>query len=669
MRKIACYIALLGVILLVSCEKETLDPRTNPRFSVTIIQEISASGVQLGADIYDFGDEEILEYGFVYTQSNSSPSLDQDDYVSKQGRPESSFELVANHSMTLGKKYYVSAFLRTPTTLVFSKSMEFVSQGSEGFIVNSVEWPERIYKEQRIVVKGSRFSRQKDNYKIKVGIFDAYPEVLDSNTVSIPLPLGLLTQTIGQDLETELQIEIGEKRYTEKRVLKYQEPVFETQPIQLIDFDEEVLIKGDFLDLGEIKIKIGNQEIPGLIATKNELRFFPYKGTGLNPTTAEPEITYSVRGINYPLGKIFRINGPKISGEKIILSRQSQVIPAVNFNLGQISDIKFYEEDGQEIYLEVSGGSTSGITVNTQSGIYPGRKFKMQFKSFGILSNFAEFEIANPVVVIKAKVQPYKYTTDDLALVSNGNAYLLTNQGIIEETLDGQFKQQKIADLPANFNQRYQYIKQVVEGGFVIGGGGTINAQPFYDLYYFSLEKLQWEKLPNLPAPYTSFNLVTSKNGFLVFQQAKELFNEVVGENWTLNLQSKIWERLPTDQERYLVTQTFYHNGETYLYGLKYSMPKRSIYRMRADFSWELYIDLPSSNNSNFANPLVRDGKFYVISNSPYYITEIDLVNRSLGGYTYPYSYFYGKVPVVYSEGIYLLSSENIQEDIRLNLF
>ncbi len=655
--------------MLTACEKETLDPRTNPRFSMALIQEISANGVQFGANVYDFGGEDILEYGFVYTANSVAPNLNTDDYVSAQGRPEAYFELMANHSLTLGRKYYVSAFFRTSSGLIFSKSMEFVSQGSDGFLVKSVEWPEIIYKDQKLLVKGSRFSRQKANYKIKLGIFDVYPEVLDTNTISIDLPVGLLSQTTGQDLETVLQIEIGEKRYTEKRVLRFQEPIFETQAIQAIDFDEEVIIKGDFLDLGPISIKVNNQVINGLSATKNELRFFPYKGTGLKPTMAEPEITFSVRGKSYPLGKVFRINGPKISEEKIILSRQSQVIPAVNFNLGQLSDIEFYDEDGEEINLEVIEANTSGITVNTLSGIYPGRNFKMQLKSFGILSNFAEFEIANPVVVFKAKVQPYKYTNEDLALVKNGNAYILTKQGIIEETLDGQFMQRKITDLPADFSQRFQYIKQVVEGGFVIGGGGNSNYQPFYDLYYFSLEKLQWEKLPNLPAPYTSFKLVTSKNGFLVFEEAKELFDEVVGEKWTLNLQSKIWERLPTTENRYFVTQTFHYNGETYLYGLNYTDPRRSIYRMRDDFSWELYIDLPNSNNSNFANPLVFEGKFYIISNGPYYITEINLDTKSFGGYTYPYSFFYGKVPVVYSEGIYLLSSENIQEDIRLNLF
>ncbi|WP_332911205.1 hypothetical protein [Algoriphagus boritolerans] len=251
-----------------------MEPRTNPRFSVTIIQEISASGVQFGADIYDYGNEEILEYGFVYTQSTGAPNLNQDDYVGAQGRPEAHFELVGNHSMTLGKKYYVSAFLRTSTSLVFFRSHGICKQGSEGFIINSIEWPEVIYRDQNLVVKGRRFSRQQANYKVKLGQFDLYPNLVDSTTVLLPLPEGLLTQTTGQDLEMELRIEISEKVYTEKRVLKFQEPEFEKQEVQKINLDDEVVIKGDYLNVGFYKILIENVGMIEENASKNALSFF-----------------------------------------------------------------------------------------------------------------------------------------------------------------------------------------------------------------------------------------------------------------------------------------------------------------------------------------------------------------------------------------------------------
>jgi hypothetical protein len=311
--------------------------------------------------------------------------------------------------------------------------------------------------------------------------------------------------------------------------------------------------------------------------------------------------------------------------------------------------------------------------VNSQYGVYPARRFKMQIKSFGILSNFAEVEITNPVALIQGKEKHYKYSRKDLAITSAGNAYILTNEGVIEETLDWQFKQQKIANLPVDFSKRIQFIWHVVEGGFVIGGGGTNNLGAFSDLYYFSIEKLQWEKLPDLPEPFTSFKLVNSKNGFLVFEDALKVFSEAQGEKWTLNLQSKVWERLVTDPRRFFNLQSFYYNGESFAFGIEYMSSSRAFYRMKNDFSWEVYFETPNfQENSEFSTPLVIGGKYYIFSYRLGYIAEFDLNSKSLKSYPFPFSHFSGNIPVKYSDGIFTLSGgdrDNIYEDIRLDLY
>ncbi|WP_111670573.1 kelch repeat-containing protein [Algoriphagus litoralis] len=668
MRRISSYVALLGMLFLWSCEEETLEPRTNPRFSVTIVQEISSSGVQFGADIYDYGNEEILEYGFVYTQSTGAPNLNQDDYVAIQGRPGEHFELVANHSMTVGKKYFVSAFLRTSTAIVFSKSIEFVSQGSEGFIINSVEWPELIYKAQNLVVKGRRFSKQRANYKVKLGQFDLYPNLVDSTTLMLPLPEGILTQTTGQDIEMELRIEINEKVYTERKVLKFQEPVFESQELQLIDFNEEVSIKGQFLDLGTITLRIGTQILSGLRAGQNELRFFPHKGTSIKPINGEVEITYEARGISYPLGKIFKVNGPKIESNKVVLSTENPVIPAVNFNLENSGDIQFLDEKGEIINLEIVKSDISGITINTIQSIYPGRKFRTQIRSRGLVSNFVDIEVINPVVKIQAKTREFAYDTSSPALVSGDFAYVLSSQGVIRESLDGKFIQQKVADLP--FTSRWLVISQVVEGGFIYGGGLNDSSLPVFDIYFFDLQTQRWSKLPNLPEPYNSFQTVTSKDGNLIFEQAINYSNEVEGERWKLNLQSKTWEKLPASIGKFIRFQTFNQNGETYLYGLENLQENKALYRMRADFTWERYLEIPREKETpDFFAPVLIGSKYYILSNYSYVMEEIDLIFKSFKPYSMPFHEYSAVVPVVGKGSIFILSNHGFHIDIRLDLF
>jgi len=670
MRKIASFLALSWAVLLVSCEEETLDPRTNPRFSVTIIQEISASGVQLGADIYDFGDEEILEYGFVYTQSNGSPSLDQDDYVSKQGRPESSFELVANHSMTLGKKYYVSAFLRTPTSLVYSKSMEFISQGSEGFIVNSIEWPELIYRDQKLVVKGRRFSKQLGNYKVKLGQFDLYPNLVDSTTLLLPLPEGLLTQTTGQDIEMELRIEISEKVYTERKVLKFQEPVFEKQDPKRIIFDQEVIIKGDFLDQGIAQVKIGNILKDGLNAKKNEINFTLSRSDIKSPTQSDPEVSVIVRGLTYNLGKIYYFDAPKITSDKIILNKNTQLIPIENFYSEDIFLNQFFDEGGSRIDFTIRDYSDKGIAVEVFGTTFKDRNFKMRVSSFGILSNLVDVEVSLPVVKIDVGSRNFSYTSQDLALISGEKVIVLTNDGVIIESPAQKFQQEKIANIPIDLTSRFLGVRQAVYGGFVFGGGRTyLGDQYFQDLYYFSLEKMVWEQIPNLPESINGFNRVVSKGGLLIFEDATIDYQTNVGEKWSFNLQSKTWERISASNLNFWDFQTFYFGGETYLHGREYSSTTSAIFKLKADFTWEKVIDTPSlTQSSMFATPLVKQGKYYVFSGTRYSIIEIDLNTKQIKEYPYPYSYE-GRIPIPYSKGVYMLPANRVLEDIRFEFF
>lgn len=668
MKKVTIYLGILSAFLFISCEEETLEPRTNPRFSVTNVQEISSSGVQLGADIYDYGDEEILEYGFVYTQSSSAPDLNQDDHVSRQGHPEARFELVANHSMTLGKKYYVSAFLKTANSLVFSKSMEFISQGSEGFIINSIEWPELIYKDQKLLVKGRRFSKQRNNYKVKLGLFDLYPDLVDSNTFTINLPIGLLTQTTGQDIETELKIEINEKSYTEKRVLKFQEPVFESAPLQMINTDQEVVIKGDFLDLGIVSLKVGGIGIPGLAAMRNELRFSPFINTNLSTTQSNFDVTYTVRGKSYALGKVFALKGPQITVAQILLSNVSQVIPAVNLNYTTLNDNKFFDETGKQIGLPITKVDASGIFVNSQLGVYPGRRFSMQVRSFGLPSNFVTVEVANAIARIRASNRNFSYVKDYPAFVSNAKAYILTQQGIVEETLDGNYVQKKVLDLPAG--SRWEYIKTSVGNGFIFGGGkAQFSNPPYYDLHFFSSENMKWERLPDLPILFDQNTIVTSKLGALIFEK-QDLSNGVFTERWKLDLQSKVWEKLPSLDAGFRSFQSFYYNGEAMNYAIELSTGIKVIYRMRDDFTWEKFLETSSITHfSDFTAPVLLNGKYYIFSQNAGSLVEIDLQSKSIKVFGYSYADFSGVLPVAISDAIILLGNSQYHVDIRPGLF
>jgi hypothetical protein len=161
-------LSILSVSLFSGCQKEEdVKPATNPRFSVAFIQEIDESGVQFAANVFDHGSDEILEYGFVYSQT-AVPLVEKDEVVRESGKPGQVFELKGIHSMKVGNQYQVAAFMKTSKGIVYSKVISFISKGSLGFIFSEFVSPDLVYFGDTVVVKGSNFSKSLSNYRVMV---------------------------------------------------------------------------------------------------------------------------------------------------------------------------------------------------------------------------------------------------------------------------------------------------------------------------------------------------------------------------------------------------------------------------------------------------------------------------------------------------------------------
>jgi hypothetical protein len=639
MRRIGNYIALIWIVLFVSCEEESLEPRTNPRFSVTIIQEISSSGVQFGADIYDFGNEEILEYGFVYSQATKVPSLSQDDFVSAQGRPGESFELTANHSMTVGKKYYVSAFLKTSTSLVFSESVEFVSQGSEGFIITSVDWPDVIYKGQKLLVKGRRFSKQKYNYKIKLGQFDLYPDLLDSNTFTVDLPIGLLTETTGQDIETELRIEINEKSYTEKRVLKFREPVFESQPLQKIDFGDEVVIKGDFFDLGSGFIVCQGQQYRDLPISKTEIRFKPYLASGFpEDGEANPILYYEIRGVRYELGRLFQLNPSYLDQKEISLKNGLNYLTGRNFNVLDPSGNQIEDQFGNIYTWNTQLISKDSIEVYPDEYSFPEREFSIRMKNYGQYSNSVPVKLSMPVVRRLTGHRIYYNNWIHSATFFNNKGYLLNNEGVFEESLEKGFENKLISDLPDQI--LVAEIVTSVSGMFIFGGGIDEQRVARKKLYSFSLQSKKWEQLPDLPNGNYNFSRIYQVSDGIVFEAGFKVLPivDVVtnGEKWHLSLPGNVWTRLgDVDFDDSSSSSTFYHNGFSYSLRSSWNSSGAILERYNETLgSWNFLSQISTELLSR--NIALLNNNLYIVGGEGY-LVEINMSTYATKGFYHPY--------------------------------
>ncbi|EMS35206.1 hypothetical protein C943_02281 [Mariniradius saccharolyticus AK6] len=118
---------ILFVLFLSACAEVELAPRKNPRLSAATVQKIDPVSVRFAAKVYDYGTQEVVEYGFVYNDK-PTPRVGDGITISRAGKPDDFFELETAHTMVPGRKYLLVAFMRTTNGITYSGIVEFVNQ-------------------------------------------------------------------------------------------------------------------------------------------------------------------------------------------------------------------------------------------------------------------------------------------------------------------------------------------------------------------------------------------------------------------------------------------------------------------------------------------------------------------------------------------------------------
>lgn len=154
---------LFFIVILASagCTDDEIIPREYPRLETLEVTNISDSGATFNARIILLGNQDIIEYGFVwhpdYGFPHVEPTLGSNRIFLTEGITEGDFS--ANITTTLYKNriYSVKAFAKTEEYTVYGKNIEFKSLGSraaifEDFTPKIGAWGDTIN------IKGKNFS-------------------------------------------------------------------------------------------------------------------------------------------------------------------------------------------------------------------------------------------------------------------------------------------------------------------------------------------------------------------------------------------------------------------------------------------------------------------------------------------------------------------------------
>jgi hypothetical protein len=584
MKRHIFFIALLAATLLTACHHEELSPITNPRFSVAYIQELDDSGAKFVSNIYDFGSNEITEYGFLYSL-NAYPTLSNSEIISQQGKPEKEFTLKAKHSLIKGKVYAVVAYVQTSSEIVYSEPFEFVSQGTPGFTFEKFEYKSPVFFGDTITVWGNHMSQLVESYTVNFQAKEAKIISVEGNSFKFIVPEFNKFNTNGNDPNIfNLTIQVLDKKLEMNAIFPFQNAEFEDRDIQLIDYGGSVEILGKYLQDINLKI-VTSPDVPERIygsnvtiesAENNKVVFTPNpKYAGINNN-----LTLEIRGKLYALGPyIFAYNPPEISSDQHLLIKpfENFTIKGNNFNTEAARTHKAIV-NGHPVSLEgfTSDGESLTFRITDLESIYMRTNNVMKIKTFDQLSEEAiTFEFTNPDFPYMQN--PYAPSNPSPSwnlrnmVGYDGKGYFLDNHNILEFDID-QKSVKLIHQLPNEIRQ-LQFTFGVLNGEkWYIGGGVNANSNNVNQSFFvFNLRTNELRRLPDLPFYEKESVLAHDFNGFLYFEGGIEMeTGNDHKKRYKFNLQTEEWIRLP-DKEfgREIIGRTiaFEHKGKQFALG------------------------------------------------------------------------------------------------------
>jgi len=317
----------------IACHNEETVPLSHPRFSVAFVQDIDAKRVQFAANVFEFGSEEILEYGFAFGK-DPNPRKGSSEFVKQGGKPDTFFSLDAAHGLKNLEKYYVAAYMITKSNTVYSEAFEFTSQGSEGFIFENMMIPDPLYFRDTITVYGKNISRLPTNYSIfmegqianVIKTTDTFFQFLVPEDINFE-PFEFRERTF------QYNFQIDGKKFNISKPFNFRKPTFKTYTGSGSNFNQVLTLQGDYLEDVNLKIVFkdgaGEFSLPLRGIFKDYIRFLP----AARFDKPDPTVEVTIRGEQYIVENGFRLNPTQLEPNQSLTGRFSEAFSVQVSNL------------------------------------------------------------------------------------------------------------------------------------------------------------------------------------------------------------------------------------------------------------------------------------------------------------------------------------------------
>jgi N-acetylneuraminic acid mutarotase len=180
--------------LLVKCDEDQVTRRDYPRLKTLSVSEITSEGARFNAEIIFRGSFEVVNYGFVWGESEN-PTIDNNDRVVYSENIQSEkFSGIIETTLKEEVSYFVRAFVETNDFIVYGENVDFLSLGSKAPTIQSLS-PNFGKVRDTISVIGKNFSYLNEKNAIFFNDFPSKIVASSDSLIKVIIPDQLLVKS------------------------------------------------------------------------------------------------------------------------------------------------------------------------------------------------------------------------------------------------------------------------------------------------------------------------------------------------------------------------------------------------------------------------------------------------------------------------------------------
>ncbi|MBN1968730.1 MAG: IPT/TIG domain-containing protein [Candidatus Delongbacteria bacterium] len=220
------------------CDKDEITSRDYPRLKTLPVSEITEEGAIFNAEIIFRGDFEIINYGFVWAESENPTISNSERIIYSDNIQSNNYSETIETTLKENVPYFVRAFLETNDYIVYGENVSFISLGSKApeiysFSPTSGTWGDTIN------ITGDNFSYIKENNNVELGELKAQIISSTDSTLSALVPAQK-----NEDI-VNLKVSIfGNSSYADEKFNYLIPNIFSVNPIN-VTFGDTITITGE----------------------------------------------------------------------------------------------------------------------------------------------------------------------------------------------------------------------------------------------------------------------------------------------------------------------------------------------------------------------------------------------------------------------------------------